>query len=297
MTFTLLGQLRAQQEGPTIFADVAVPQPANAYELAKRISAPSPGFSGGTSVPIGVYTLRDGAIQLPISISNRVSGVRVAEVPSWVGSGWSLSAGGIITRSIKGSPDEGGYRILNAGGTTSLGFLNGGLAKGAQYDAMQGDFHRYQRECLGARTSTPCMTVSPPPNRPADCNSRGATFQGAGWLTSRDLLAKQLAAGVWDTESDIYFFSFGQYSGSFRFAENGTVLQAELSDIRFQPGPNLESFVATDPAGVKYWFGKHPVTGVTAYDKTWSTVALGRGEPAVVGSPTHGVALGPCRRS
>ncbi len=230
-------------------------------------------------MPINIYTVSDGAIALPISVTNRVSGVRVAEIPSWVGSGWSLSAGGAITRSIKGSPDEGGYRILNAGGSPSLGFLNGGLAKGAAYDAMQEDFHRYQRECLGARPYAPCLEYSTPPNAPQDCNSRDSSFSSSGWLTTRDNLAKELAAGVWDTESDIYFFSFGKYSGSFRFAENGAVLQAELSDIKIVPGPKLESFVATDPDGIMYWFGKHPVTTATAYDMSWSTVARGFGEP------------------
>jgi hypothetical protein len=43
---------------------------------------------------------------LPISLSYHAGGVKVGEVASWVGLNWSLNAGGIITRSVMGIPDE-----------------------------------------------------------------------------------------------------------------------------------------------------------------------------------------------
>jgi hypothetical protein len=51
-----------------------------------------------------------GKFALPISLSYHSGGMKVEEVASSVGLGWSLTAGGVITRSMHGGPDEeGGY--------------------------------------------------------------------------------------------------------------------------------------------------------------------------------------------
>jgi hypothetical protein len=43
---------------------------------------------------------------LPVSLDYHTSGVKVNELSDWVGAGWNLSAGGMITRTIQGLPDE-----------------------------------------------------------------------------------------------------------------------------------------------------------------------------------------------
>lgn len=49
-----------------------------------------------------------------MSLSYHASGIKVDEVATWVGAGWSLNSGGVITRNIIGTPDEvGGFLTSN----------------------------------------------------------------------------------------------------------------------------------------------------------------------------------------
>lgn len=55
------------------------------------------------SVPLTEFKVFD--FSVPISLSYRSDGCRVNDVASWVGLGWSLNAGGVITRTIRGNDD------------------------------------------------------------------------------------------------------------------------------------------------------------------------------------------------
>ncbi|WP_190809219.1 hypothetical protein [Flagellimonas sp. S3867] len=60
---------------------------------------------GTASVNVPIYTLSEKGLSVPISISYNTSGVRLNDLASWVGLGWSLNAGGAIVRNTKGLPD------------------------------------------------------------------------------------------------------------------------------------------------------------------------------------------------
>jgi hypothetical protein len=85
--------------------DVVMPSP-NAATLGKYGDIPISYNTGIPSVGIPIYTLSEGPISLPISLSYHAGGVKVGEPCSWAGLGWSLQAGGMISRTVQGRADE-----------------------------------------------------------------------------------------------------------------------------------------------------------------------------------------------
>lgn len=88
-------------------------------------------YTGSAAVPIPLYNLRDGALQVPISLDFNASGIKADEIASWAGLGWSLSAGGMISRMAKDKPDE-GKLDMQSGNWSSFdhrkGYLFGGVS-------------------------------------------------------------------------------------------------------------------------------------------------------------------------
>ena len=91
-------------------------QSPTAASLGKYAEIPISLYSGQVAFEIPLHTIKYRDLEFPISISNNNSGLKVAEIPSWVGHGWALKAQGVVTRTVRGIPDEG------PGGYTSTGY-------------------------------------------------------------------------------------------------------------------------------------------------------------------------------
>ncbi|MCJ7935351.1 MAG: hypothetical protein MUW56_17415 [Chryseobacterium sp.] len=83
-----------------------VPPSPNAASIAKFVESPVSYYRGSANVGIPLFSINTGDIPLNVSIQYDTKGVRVAEVASSLGAGWSLSAGGLITRQVRHRPDE-----------------------------------------------------------------------------------------------------------------------------------------------------------------------------------------------
>lgn len=64
-------------------------------------------FNGKVNITLPIYQYDFEGISFPISLNySGGNGIRPDELPSWVGSGWNLTAGGYIHRTVRGKPDE-----------------------------------------------------------------------------------------------------------------------------------------------------------------------------------------------
>lgn len=107
--FLALGFLGLQaQDLPKI-----IPPSPNAASLAQYVEIPVSHYTGLPNINIPFYTATSGSIQVPISLSYHARGVKLADLASSYGLGWSLNAGGVISRQIRGNADD-----------TSNGYLN-----------------------------------------------------------------------------------------------------------------------------------------------------------------------------
>jgi RHS repeat-associated protein len=86
-------------------------------------------YTGTPIINFPIYTLSEpGGASVPIGLSFNSSGMRGHDVSSWVGMNWTFSAGGQISRIVRGIPDEGRYTIDGSYNTTPRkGFFQYGL--------------------------------------------------------------------------------------------------------------------------------------------------------------------------
>ena len=78
----------------------------NQYEFMKYGKIGATLYTGTVNYSIPVYTYRDKDFDIPISLQYATNGYRVNHKSGILGHGWRLSTGGMITREIKGIPDE-----------------------------------------------------------------------------------------------------------------------------------------------------------------------------------------------
>lgn len=102
--------LRGQSNGMGL--SPLITPPPEAASITRYGLYPVSLFTGLPSISIPVYTIKVRDFSLPISFDYHASGIKVDEFASWVGLGWSLNAGGAITRTVMGIPDDDPYGIF-----------------------------------------------------------------------------------------------------------------------------------------------------------------------------------------
>jgi YD repeat-containing protein len=83
-----------------------IPPAPDAAVLAKFVDIPVGHYTGTPIVNIPIYEIADGDLRLSVNLGYHAGGVKVEEIASCVGLNWTLNAGGVITRSIVGLPDD-----------------------------------------------------------------------------------------------------------------------------------------------------------------------------------------------
>ncbi|RFS22579.1 hypothetical protein DVR12_12320 [Chitinophaga silvatica] len=88
----LMGHARAQMAKRELF-----PTP-NAASLGLYGQIPVSLFSGLPEISIPLYQFKAGDLILPLQLSYHAASIKPSTIPTWVGLGWSLQAGGVISR-------------------------------------------------------------------------------------------------------------------------------------------------------------------------------------------------------
>jgi hypothetical protein len=108
LCFGYLAQLHAQDptvNGGAVINDIVPPSP-NPSSLGVYGDYAVDLYTGLPSINIPLLDVSFQDLHVPINVSYHASGVKVDDVASWVGLGWALKAGGVITRTIRGGPDD-----------------------------------------------------------------------------------------------------------------------------------------------------------------------------------------------
>lgn len=213
----ILSKISLSQELPRV-----VPLPPNAAALTEYADVPVSNCTGVPNISIPIYTIKSGEIELPITLSYHASGIRVAQEASWVGLGWILNSGGVITRQIRGLDD---FRSSN-----SFGYLNSPEIPVAAYYGSEEEGYIY----------TP--KISEPDVRKN--------------LNQLNYIDK----GGFDGHPDLFYFNFMGHSGSFFIEKQGHVLEYKATLVKpngmtISYRPNEKVWKIRDTNGWTYFFG------------------------------------------
>lgn len=107
--------------GPALHAQMSaferpVPPETDAWSFAKYGKVEPTLYTGTVNVSIPFYTYKDSDFEIPVSFIYRSNGCLPNDRAGIMGPGWQLDAGGLITREVRGVPDDMWFAIDAAGG-------------------------------------------------------------------------------------------------------------------------------------------------------------------------------------
>jgi hypothetical protein len=234
----------------TNFIPNIIPPSPNASALMKFADVPVSTYTGTANVSVPIYNIQARGISVPISLDYSTGGIKLKEEAGWVGLGWSLNAGGMISRTIMGLDDFGG-----------------------EY------FGSWTPDITGNLISQPFYTIPFYPSSPANalglfgydffCNDSVYTDQG-----NKDFsFTLQGSAPTTDLEPDIFRYNFLGRSGKFIINRSGKVIIQKQENIIIQYAANGSSFTIIDDQGNKFYFQDleftEPASGPPQTTSSW----------------------------
>lgn len=244
--------------GQTDLKKIVPPNP-NVASLFKSVITPVTEYSGLPNVSVPLYTMTEGGISMPISISYATGGIQVSEESGIVGLGWALNIGGVITRSVVGEDDF----------DLSYGYL--------AHNRLTPDIPNYGQDpnLVNWNPDSEAFINSLPSSGQDNCEfyANGNPYVYA---------PPPLPGGLdFDFQPDIFYFNFGGYSGSFVLEKDGTpfLMSKKGIEIILIPGGTdglaNPSFNIVTEDGTKYEFFERANTTYpngalnTSYISSW----------------------------
>jgi|GEM_PF-4947360 len=121
----LLFQTSVQaQTQQTLLNHHALPSPT-VSGLVSNLSVQPDIFSGRLNASIPLIEMQSGDLGISLNLNYDINSIKVSEPVGWLGTGWDVSVGGVVTRVLKGNPDEVTDGYFNTGDSPDyLDFLN-----------------------------------------------------------------------------------------------------------------------------------------------------------------------------
>jgi hypothetical protein len=191
-------------------------------------------LTGRAQVSIPLWTISYSDVSVPISIWHHGGAIRVEEGEGSCGLGWNMSAGGAVSRQVRGLPDD--YSLAD---DDRKGWL---LASNANAIAVH-NFADIPDDDLGICTD----------------ESLGYTFINSCGRTK-------------DTEPDVFYFNAPGLSGQFVFGTDGNPKLLTYQDVKIvvtkDANGRITQFEITTNRGMKYTFAAIEIVTRKVYKNT-----------------------------
>jgi YD repeat-containing protein len=197
-------------------------------------------YSGSVDITVPIYSLEIDNVNISMTLKYNSAGVKVEEESSWVGLGWSLFAGGLISRQIKGRPDDSEH------GWDFASYYMPPYPN--DYCQNRTEYYHQKYYFLINGEDFICHD----PENPDYPESNTFYFQNV--------------SNEYDFEPDIYSYSFNGYSGTFSFDIEGNLVTHEYTPLKITKIldnnfiPAEVYWEITDLSGIKYEFAKRQKT-------------------------------------
>ncbi len=231
--------LSANAQDSYINTTISVPPAPTAASLGKYGDVPVGLYTGVPNISVPLYSIAEGNLSLPVSLSYHSQGFKTEDMASSVGLGWSLNAGGVITRAVKGVPDDFNGDLWGSNAPSS--------------------YNNYCSTGTYVGTNVEC------------------SYPSYGYLTTRTNIEplsyssdddyEKLAKNILDGEQDIFYFNFAGYSGSFIFNKDGVprFFSKQNLEVTYSRDGNgdIYKFQIVDGNGNIYYFEDYEVSTIT----------------------------------
>lgn len=197
-----------------------IPPSPNAAALGKYGNTPVSTYTGIPNVSIPLYEVRVGDIILPVTMNYHASGIKVEEEASWVGLGWSLDAGGVVTRSSVGNDDNRADGYLNTPMIPDPSSFSGTVVHEGLHNWLLKD-----------------IRCKPSVN---------------GQIVDYTSIINIFSDGGYDEQPDNYYYNFTGASGKFVINKSNHAVLLSQQKIKIEPVAN--GWIITNSNGLRYEF-------------------------------------------
>ena len=223
----------AQQTPPDQYIKSISPVTPNAASLGQYGDVPVSMYTGIPNIQIPIYQIQAGDITIPVNLSYHSGGVKVEDYCSWIGTGWSLNAGGVINREQRGDPDE--NMIDN-------------------YASNQADFNQLLNPSVSASTKQSIAYNHMSNGTPLDMESDIFNYNFGG------------ASGKFFMDATGKIYPIG--ANKFKIQQDGRV---NLTNTPFNSV--FKRWIITDNKGIKYYFGSNSINTVNTQEIVTNTAS------------------------